>query len=236
MLALLLRLLAVPVSAFTVGFSKVPQSLVVRPHPPAMFLDADLDLFSFLLDDFVTVQRRLDILLNETGMVSGHSLLQRSSLPEVGSLDELRSSSDEMSVEESDEGYTVTLSAPGVSADDLHVNVEDSMLKVAGEMRRRDSNSRFRSSFRRSMPLPPDADGDVLSTTYADGKLVVALSKAAPPFDEGDEPRGRAATSSEAEQLAAETPRFARWLRVHGGYLNTQADAKGEVDGDEPEI
>lgn len=250
MLALLLRLLAVPVSAFIVSFSKVPQSLV-RTRAPAMFLDPDLDLSNdVFLEDFVSMQRRMDALLNETDALldryefppassaldlGEQSLLQRSSLPEIGSLHELRSSSDELSVEETETGYTFTLCAPGVKAGDLHVNVEDGMLTVAGEMSRCQSNSQFRSSFSRSMPLPRDADADVLSTTYADGTLVVALSKATPPFDEGDEPHGREAIS-EAGQLAAENRRFAGWLRAHGGHLGMQADAEGEELPDEPEL
>ena len=117
-------------------------------------------------------------------------------------------------IDEGDASYTVRMRAPGVHADDLSVVVEDGMLTVSGEAHRTDGNASYSSAFCRSVSLPADADAEVLSTRYEDGQITIELEKLSEASANGSD----AVVLESAEALAAESPRFARWLKAHG-YL-----------------
>lgn len=121
-------------------------------------------------------------------------------------------------IHETDEGdYKVTTTGmQGFDAADIDVSVEDGVLTISAESSRTENGvTSFRSSFRRSVLLPADADGDVLSTLHKDdGAISVVMPRVGDAPALGDELYAQAA--AEAEALAAESPRFARWLKAHG--------------------
>lgn len=131
---------------------------------------------------------------------------------------------DDVSLGETEDGYLFTIKAThGSSGPDLSVSVDDDTLTVTGKAIGSEDGARFRSSFRWSLPLPADADSTLHSTTYEDDGVVVSVPKLI----------GAAADEqSEAEALAAESPRLARWLRAHG-YLPRAAE---EDDIDEVDV
>jgi len=118
------------------------------------------------------------------------------------------------------DSYEVTFNIPGIAAADVTVCIEDGLLTFSGESSGNEDGSAFHSRFLRAVRLPADADGDVVSTTYEDDKVRVTCPKImAEPLSVGDELASAVVT--EAEALAAESPRFARWLKAHG-YLRKE--------------
>merc|ERR1711988_1906322 len=116
------------------------------------------------------------------------------------------------------DSYEVTFNVPGIAAADVTVCIEDGLLTFSGESSGNEDGSAFHSRFLRSVRLPADADGDVVSTTYEDDKVVVSCPKIEADSSVGDV---LADAMTEAEALANESPRFARWLKAHG-YLATE--------------
>jgi len=129
-----------------------------------------------------------------------------------------------LSVEESDEGYTFKMTGlQAVAAADVEVSVEDGALTISGETTRdHEDGSSLRSSFRRSVSVPFDADNDIVSTLHGEDEIVVLLPKVGEASALGDELLAKAV--AEGEALAAESPRFARWARAHG-YLTDGDDS-----------
>lgn len=92
-----------------------------------------------------------------------------------------------LDIAEADDHYRVQLDLPGVSADDIHIDVEDDALIIRGErhVERDPSGPKFlRSerawgSFQRSVMLPKAIDRDAISAEYVDGVLSVTLPKRA---------------------------------------------------------
>merc|ERR1719284_1566264 len=109
-----------------------------------------------------------------------------------------------MALDETEDSYQYTVkAAAGSFGTDLSVSVDDDgMLTVSGDVSRTEGGTRlYRSSFRRSLTLPADADTDVLSTTYEDDRVVIAVPKLTGATKD---------EQSDAEGLAADSPRFAR--------------------------
>merc|ERR1719321_349659 len=75
-----------------------------------------------------------------------------------------------------DGSYALTISAPGVSANDLKVSIEDGVLEVDGESK----TTSHTHVTHWTMRLPKDVDVDKASVTSADGIITVALLKKAP--------------------------------------------------------
>jgi len=123
-----------------------------------------------------------------------------------------------LSLSETDDAYVVTASAPHVRASDLHVSVENGILTFSGESHVESEDSTFHSRFSRSMPLPANANSDVLSTRYEDGRAIVEVPKETTGSDESD-----------VEALAAASPRMRRWLRANG-YLDMNAMYKSSAE------
>ena len=74
-----------------------------------------------------------------------------------------------------DGSYTITISTPGVSRDELDVSVDKSLLTVVYN-RAEDSNS-LTESFKRSWRLGPELDGDRVSATYTNGILTLSVPR-----------------------------------------------------------
>jgi len=86
-------------------------------------------------------------------------------------------------VDEDDQAYCVCLEVPGVSRDDLHVEIQQDQVTVRGEKRRGDSGARSRwserqyGSFARSFMLPSDADPERARAAFENGVLTLTFPK-----------------------------------------------------------
>merc|ERR1719152_434614 len=135
-------------------------------------------------------------------------------------LDEIQTAVD---IEDRHDAYVVTVRVLGISGTDLSVSIERGLLVVSGETIRNEESMRTR--IHRIVQLPFDADSEVVSTTFKEEAVIVELPKMAPDAilpgggAIGDELLAKAV--AEAELLAAQSPRFARWLRAHGYLTNS---------------
>ena len=89
-------------------------------------------------------------------------------------------------VSENDDHYTVTAELPGISKDDVTVEMHDRTLTIRGEKRsvheekgeHRRHVERVFGSFSRSFTLPTNADADRISARFEEGVLTVEIQKA----------------------------------------------------------
>ncbi len=86
---------------------------------------------------------------------------------------------------ETDEGLDVRVDVPGMKAEDIHLEVAGSVLRIKGE-RREEKEEKDKSyhrverrwgSFSRTIPLPCSVVEDKVSADYRDGVLHVHLPK-----------------------------------------------------------
>jgi len=226
MISLMIIFLARTADAFVVGSLNPHAALTSRTAPPpSMFFD---EASGFLGDAVERLDRLEQGLLNETQnqvKPDGIRLLERMQ-PTV------RASDSPFVVQEDEDTYTITFRSFAHLPSEVSITVEGNMLKVSGTTERYDKDRRAHvcSSFSRSMSLPSDADSEVLSTTYEAGQVTVVLpkfSEASAPVvalpaelttPEADSDKTLQEAQGEAERLAAESPRFRRWLKAHG-YL-----------------
>ena len=90
-----------------------------------------------------------------------------------------------MDVTETPSHYIVSWDIPGVSKDDIRMEVRDSQLIVSGQRKEekheratgREYHERAHGSFYRSFMLPADAEADRIEATYRDGVLSVVLPR-----------------------------------------------------------
>ena len=88
-------------------------------------------------------------------------------------------------VVESEEHYKVSIELPGVTKDDISIEVHEEVLSVRGEKRSQEEDSKGRylersfGSFNRSFRLPADADADHVNAAFADGVLTIEIGKRA---------------------------------------------------------
>jgi HSP20 family protein len=88
-------------------------------------------------------------------------------------------------IHENDKRYTITVELPGVSADDVHVEVTEGVLSIRGEKRteREEEKERVRyteryyGSFHRTFRLPDDANPDSIDASFKDGVLTLGIAK-----------------------------------------------------------
>ena len=84
--------------------------------------------------------------------------------------------------------YEINIELPGVSEDDISVEVHDGRLTVSGEKRSKHEekgknfyfSERVYGSFRRTFQLPDDASDDKILATQKDGVLTIKIAKLAP--------------------------------------------------------
>ncbi len=87
-----------------------------------------------------------------------------------------------------DDAYEISVELPGVSEDEITVEVHDGKLTVTGEKRasieEKGKNyyfsERMYGSFRRAFRLPADADAENVTATHKDGVLTIMVKKLAP--------------------------------------------------------
>lgn len=126
------------------------------------------------------------------------------------------------SIEESETDYKFTVNVPGIDAEDVRVSIDGRILHIEADNTRTEGLSTIQVSVRRVVALPSDADGEVFEQRFEDGKATVVLPKAS-------------AVAGEAEDLAATSPRFARWARANG-YLRKERkmlDGSGPISDDD---
>ncbi|MCH8490679.1 MAG: Hsp20/alpha crystallin family protein [Oceanicaulis sp.] len=90
------------------------------------------------------------------------------------------------------DAYRITIELPGVSEEDIELNVEGGVMTVKGEKKteREDSgdtwffSERRYGAFSRSFRLPEDADADTVKAEMKDGVLTVTLPRTAPARNE----------------------------------------------------
>ena len=91
-----------------------------------------------------------------------------------------------LDVKETDAGFTVLAELPGVSKDDIHVEIEGAQLTIKAEVKQFDKQSKDEQNLRseryygmvsRSLQLPSDLDRDGASAKYENGVLTLTLPK-----------------------------------------------------------
>ena len=91
-----------------------------------------------------------------------------------------------LDVEETEDGFTLHVELPGVTADEVEVSLEENVLTIAGERRfyaDKDADDFRRlerqfGRFHRAVRLPDRVDGGRVEATYRDGLLKIAVPKA----------------------------------------------------------
>jgi HSP20 family protein len=91
-----------------------------------------------------------------------------------------------LDVEESEDGFTLHVELPGVSADDVDVSLEESVLTITGERRFYDESDtdgfrrieRHFGRFHRAVRLPDRVDAARVEASYRDGMLTIHVPKA----------------------------------------------------------
>jgi len=91
-----------------------------------------------------------------------------------------------MDTKETDEAYVYTLDVPGMTKEDVTVELTDDVLSVSGERKERVEEERegqkvrreiVYGRFERRIPLPEDADTDKITSTCEDGVLTITVPK-----------------------------------------------------------
>jgi len=86
-------------------------------------------------------------------------------------------------LEETDSHYLVCLDVPGMSKDDINVEISGNQLRISGERKsesggkRKGYFERSYGSFERSLTLPSDVSGDNIEANYRSGVLELAIPK-----------------------------------------------------------
>ena len=92
-----------------------------------------------------------------------------------------------MDVRDTDAGFEITLEAPGVSADEIKITVEDHVLTIAGEktanQQRAEAGYRVSErsfgSFERRVTLPSSVDAEKITASMSDGVLTILAPREA---------------------------------------------------------
>jgi HSP20 family protein len=90
-----------------------------------------------------------------------------------------------MDVVENEDNITVRVDLPGLSGDDVHVEMEDNVLTIRGEIgdtiekegERYHYRERYSGSFQRSLRLPNTIDANKVDASFDNGVLNIVLPK-----------------------------------------------------------
>lgn len=88
-------------------------------------------------------------------------------------------------VDETDEGYSVTAELPGLNQNDIQVDLQDNVLRIAGEKREeheenkagRCYSERSYGMFERRIPLGFEVDPEKVDARFTNGVLRIELQK-----------------------------------------------------------
>jgi len=81
-------------------------------------------------------------------------------------------------VSQAETGYTISVAAPGVSKEDINVNIEANTLTISYTEEETTETSFACSSFRRSWRLPEATDVENITATYENGILSLSVPTA----------------------------------------------------------
>ena len=81
-------------------------------------------------------------------------------------------------VTKTDEGFQVSVAAPGVKKDDINVNIDSDTLTISYSQEDSTDTSFACSSFSRSWRLPEGTDADNIAATYDNGILTLSVPNA----------------------------------------------------------
>jgi HSP20 family protein len=90
-----------------------------------------------------------------------------------------------MDVVENEDNFTVRVDLPGLTGDDVHVEMEDNVLTIKGEIgdtiekegERYHYRERYSGSFQRSLRLPNTIDANKVDASFDNGVLNIVLPK-----------------------------------------------------------
>jgi HSP20 family protein len=98
-----------------------------------------------------------------------------------------RNSMPAVNVSEDEKSYEIEVAAPGFHKEDIHINIDDDVLTISGEIKREEKeggNGRQYSrreytynAFTRSFTLPDDTNQDQISAHYENGILKMMIPK-----------------------------------------------------------
>ena len=84
-------------------------------------------------------------------------------------------------VREEDDNFVLTTSVPGLSADDLNIQVLDNVVRIEGEYQTSDGEHLLRElpegKFIRTLRLPSEVDADNVEAKIKNGVLILSLPK-----------------------------------------------------------
>jgi HSP20 family protein len=87
-----------------------------------------------------------------------------------------------VNIREEDEAYVLSALVPGLSAEDLNIQVLDDIVRIEGEYRQDENQYLMQElphgSFTRTLRLPAAIDADSVEAKIADGVLTLTLPKA----------------------------------------------------------
>lgn len=87
-----------------------------------------------------------------------------------------------VNIREQDEAYVLSALVPGLTADDLNIQVLDDVVRIEGEYRRDENEYLIQElphgSFTRTLRLPAAIDANHVEAKIADGVLTLTLPKA----------------------------------------------------------
>ena len=87
-----------------------------------------------------------------------------------------------INIREEDDAYVLSALVPGLTAEDLNIQVLEDVLRIEGEYKLEESNYLVRElptgSFTRTLRLPSSIDADKVEAKIADGILTLTLPKA----------------------------------------------------------
>ena len=85
-------------------------------------------------------------------------------------------------VREEEAAYIISALVPGMKADDIRLQIDDNVLTIEGVRPEDEAPYLLRElpygTFRRSLRLPVEVDGDAAEATVADGLLTLRIPKA----------------------------------------------------------
>jgi len=81
-------------------------------------------------------------------------------------------------VQQSETGYVISVAAPGVSKEDINVNIEHNTLTISYTQEENTETSFACSSFRRSWRLPEGTDIENITAAYENGILSLSVPTA----------------------------------------------------------
>ncbi len=91
----------------------------------------------------------------------------------------------DVNVREDNTHYYIEVSLPGISKEDLKINLDDNTLYISGERRRenKEENVKYHlvessyGKFERAFTLPENVDQDTINAEFKDGILTLSIEK-----------------------------------------------------------